>query len=119
MLCCPGKQGEHAEMDTMYIIKSGDMRWTKGGGSDGGRAGFSARISLKTAHKMGRRETAEKHIKEMQERAKGWVEHCENIKPSSGGWYTPERIDQELASYREELALWQAARIVEVRLTEA
>ena len=54
-------------MDSMYIIKSGDLRYTKGGGGrNGDRAGFSSKISLKTAHKMGKLVTAEKLIAQEQ-----------------------------------------------------
>ena len=106
------------QLDTMYIIKSGDLRYTKGGGSDAGRAGFSAKISLKTAHKMGKLATAEKFLAEQRSMCGHSVDAYINAKPH-GDWYTAERIAAELAEAQQKLALWQAARIAEVKLVEA
>lgn len=103
-------------MDTMYIIKSGDLRYTKGGGSGGGRAGFSARISLKTAHKMGKWATAEKLIAERLADAQAHVEELSAAEPPV--YMTAEECAEALEEARQELALWQAARLVEIKLVE-
>jgi hypothetical protein len=106
------------QMDTMYIIKSGDLRYTKGGGCDGGRSGFSAKISLKTAHKMGKLVTAEKFLAQQQQWAQNNVDNCMKSEPW-GDWYTPERIAAQLVDARKQLVLWKAARVAEVKLVEA
>jgi hypothetical protein len=103
-------------MDTMYIIKSGDMRYTKGGGC-GSRAGFSEKISLKTAHKIGKITTAEKLIAEQLDWALWFVNSVKTAVPN-GDHYTSADIAINLEHAQQQLAMWKAARVVPVTLAE-
>jgi hypothetical protein len=67
---------------------------------------------------MGKLVNAEKFLAERLAWAENSVNSCINAKPH-GDWYTPERIAAELAEAKQKLALWQAARIAEVKLVEA
>ena len=97
-------------MDTVYIIKSGDLRYAKPGGSAGSRGGFSAKISLKTAYKMGKLATAEKFLADRRVWTRCYEE--EVVDPI---WLPPARI----AARANERAQWRVAYIAEVNLIEA
>lgn len=108
-------------MGNMYIIKSGDQRFRYNGSSYSSAPCFSANISLNTAHKMVKRSTAERLIAERISVTTDLVHGLERMKPDHGhgSWYTAERIASELERTRQTLALWRAARVVEVGLVVA
>jgi hypothetical protein len=99
----------------MYIIKSGDMRYTKGGGC-GSSPGFSAKISLKTAHKMGKIATAEKLIAEQIHWATCRIAWIDKTLPND--LCTVESLAEGRNDAQQQLALWQTAKVVPVTLTE-
>lgn len=107
-------------MDSMFIIKSGELRYTKNGGSSGrsmSEADFLAKtgmskIPIKTATKFANRATAEKTLAGLRNWTKSNVTGLLNN--------NNKRDDYEecLSVAREQAAIWEDARVVEIQLTE-
>ena len=107
-------------MDIMYIIKSGELRFRRGGGSGSAGPGFSGKISLKTAYKAGKLATTQQLIAEQTQKYAQEVLELEKTKPNKypGDYQTAEVIKQSLSECRQQLTLWKAARAVPVQLVE-
>jgi len=95
-------------MDDMYIIKSGDLVYTHRVSCGIHNSGFS-KGSLITAHKMSKLATAEAMLTGLRRWAEGNVDTSIEAEGDSK-WNN---------SARQTLALWEAARIVKIKLVEA